>query len=118
MIEERRSAPRFRAYFPVRLHKATSPPVIETLTKDLSVGGMRCLSPTIYPVSTEVSVELMLGPGEEQLTLRGKTAWFLTLSGSDQFEFGIQFFDLTPQYKRRLSVFLDRLSQRSGLIPA
>ena len=108
--------PRFRAYLPVRLHKANPPQVIETLTKDISLGGLRCVSPTLCPVLTEMGVELVLSAGEEQLSVRGKAAWFLTIPESEQFDFGIAFADLSPQDKRRLSVYLERLSHRTGLL--
>ena len=95
-----------------------SPQTIETLTKDLGLGGLRCISPSVCPVSTEVGVELVLSTGEEHLSVRGKTAWFQTIPESDQFDLGIAFLELSPQDKRRLSVYLERLSHRASLISA
>ena len=114
MTEERRSAPRFRAYRPVRLHGSSNPQVVETLTKELALGGVRCLSPTLFPVSTEVSLELVLSTGDEPLTVRGRTVWFQTIAQSEQFDLGISFLDLSPQNKRRLSAYLDRLSRQTA----
>ena len=107
--EERRSAPRARAYLPVRLQKPSSPQVVETLTKDLAAGGMRCLSPSLVPVSSDVNIELMLSGGEEPLVVRGTAIWFRTLPQSEQFDLGIAFKGLDPRNKRRLSAYLDRL---------
>ena len=118
MVQERRTAQRFRAYLPVRLRKQNTPQVVETLTKDLSTGGLRCVSPTLCPVATDVTVELMMSIGEEPLLLRGKTAWFRAIPESEQFEFGVTFSEFSPQSKRRLSAYLERLADRSGLIPA
>ena len=117
MGEERRGTPRFRAYRPVRLHRPSAPQLVETLTKDLSAGGVRCLSPTLFPVSTELNLELVLSTGDEPLTVRGRTVWFQILPQSEQFDIGIAFFDLPPQNKRRLSVYLDRLSSQSASLP-
>ncbi len=116
MAEERRSTPRFRAYRPVRLHGSSSPQVVETLTKDLAIGGLRFLSPTLFPVSTELSLELVLSTGDEPLTTRGRTLWFHTIPQSEQFDIGISFLDMTPQSKRRLSAYLDRLSNHTASV--
>ncbi len=111
-MEERRITPRVRAYRPVRLQKPGSPHVVETLSKDLALGGLRCLSPALFPVSTEVSVELVLSSGDEPLSARGKTVWFQTIPQSEQFDLGIAFTDLQPRIKRRLSAYLERLSNQ------
>ena len=116
MIAERRSAQRYRTYCPVRLHPSSVIPVVETLTKDLSSGGLCCLSSTLFPVSTELQVELVVAVGSEPLSARGRAVWFRTIPQSDQFTLGIAFQDLSPHDKRRLSVYLDRLSSQSATI--
>ena len=113
MVEERRSTPRIRAYRPVRLYKPSSPHVTETLTKDLGIGGFRCISATLFPVSTELNLDLVLSSGDQPLTTRGKTVWFQSIPQSEQFDLGIAFLELSPQDKRRLSAYLDRLASQS-----
>ncbi|MBI3020608.1 MAG: PilZ domain-containing protein [Candidatus Omnitrophica bacterium] len=115
---ERRSAQRLRAYQPVRLRKLHSPQVIETLTKDLSAGGVRCLSTSVFPVSTQVNVDLVLSSGEEPFSAMGRAVWFQIIPHSDQFDIGISFVEVPPQHKRRLSVYLDHLSAKSLPVPA
>ncbi len=114
MVQERRSSQRARAYLPVRLHQPGSPQVVETLTKDISVGGFRCLNSILCPISTELGVDLALSTGNEQLSLRGKAVWFRTIPESEQFDFGIAFVDLSPETKRRLSAYLDHLAKFSS----
>ena len=116
MVPERRRNQRFRAYLPVRLHRPQAPFVIETLTKDISAEGFRCISSTLCPVSAEVGVELFLTEGDDELEVRGKAVWFRSIPESDQFDFGIIFTEVSPQNKRRLSAYIERLSSRSGLI--
>ena len=99
-----------RAYRPVRLYRPTNPQVTETLTKDLSVGGIRCISSTVFPVSTELTIELSLSTGEEVFAARGRTAWFRMLPKSDQMDIGIVFTDVSQENKIRLSAYIDRLS--------
>ena len=116
MEQERRSSVRIRAYRPVRLSKPGTPRLVETLTKDLAVGGLRCISATLFPVSTELTVELMLSTGEEPIIARGRTSWFQMIPHSEQFDIGIAFLELPFEHKRRLSAYLDRLSSKTASI--
>ena len=116
MDQERRSSSRVRAYRPVRLSKPGTPRLVETLTKDLAVGGVRCISSTLFPVSTELLVELMLSTGDAPITARGRTIWFQMIPRSEQFDIGIAFIECSPEHKRRLSVYLDHLSSQSSSI--
>ena len=115
---ERRGGPRIRAYRPVRLHVPRSPRILETLTKDLSVGGMCCLASTPFPVSTHLNLELVLSSGDGPVSIRGKTVWFRTIPYSDQFDLGISFSDIPDEDRQRLSAYLSRLAQKYPLIPA
>ena len=110
MVLDRRDAPRFRAYHPVRLQKPGMPQIVETLTKDLGMGGVRCISPTLFPVSTEVNVDVVLSTGEEPFSVRGRTVWFQMIPHSEQFDIGIAFLELDAHNKRRLSAYIDHLS--------
>lgn len=112
MVPERRSSPRVPTYQPIRLQKSGAPSVVETLTKDLSAGGVRCLSMTLFPVSSDLSVELVLTAGEELLSVSGRAVWFRMIPHSDQFDVGISFESLTERNKRRLSAYLERIAER------
>jgi hypothetical protein len=116
MGEERRTTARIRTYRPLRLQRSRAPGIVETLTKDLAPGGLRCLSSTLVPVASEVDVELVLSRGEEPLTVKGRAVWFQTIPESEQFDIGIQFLDLDPQSKRRLSVYIDRFSSQTASV--
>ena len=117
MGEERRTTARIRTYRPLRLQRSQAPGIVETLTKDLAPGGLRCLSSTLVPVATEVDVELVLSRGEEPVIARGRAVWFRMIPESEQFDIGIEFLDLDPQSKRRLSVYIDRLSSQIASSP-
>ena len=111
MVEERRRTTRARVYLPARLQQVSPSRALETLTKDLSDEGVRCLSPVSFPVATELSVELGLTRGSEPVTIKGRLAWFRSLPYSEQFDLGIVFTEVSPQTKRRLSTYLERLSK-------
>ncbi len=95
---------------PVRLYPQGEAKVIETLTKDLSLGGFKCLSPTAKPVATPMAVELDLGPGAHALDLRAQIVWFEDVPQSDQFYLGLVFNELNDKTRQLLSRYLERLS--------
>lgn len=110
MSEERRRFHRVRCYLPIRLYPQGEIKVIETLTKDLGLGGLRVLSPILTPVATPLSLEIAIGAAEEPLSLRAQTVWFQAVPQSEQFYLGIAFRDLTQETTKRLSRYLERAS--------
>lgn len=115
-MDDRRQAPRAGCVLPVRLYPHGEAKVIETLTKDLSVGGLRVLSPIPRPLATRFSIEFALGAGEEPLSLAGQLMWFQVLPYSEQYYFGFAFEDVSENTSIRLSRFIERISSSS--IPA
>lgn len=109
MSAERRHSIRYRAYLPLRFHASGETGAVETLTKDLSVSGLRCMSPKPVPVAQETRVELMLATAQEPLSLRAKVQWFRTMPYSDQYELGLSFHGVSPQSARRLSTYIGRI---------
>ena len=112
--DDRRRAARLRTHQPVKLIKQPHPKVVETLTRDVSEGGVRCLTPQLFPVSSDLGVELVLFKGEEVFNVKGKAMWFRMIPHSDQFDLGISFLDLSPQDKVRLSAYVSKLAQKPG----
>ncbi len=112
MAKEQRYQPRVRAYLPVHVQVRDNPRPLQTLTKDLSVEGLRCLSPTPVPVATSLRVQLTLGGGNEPLLLQGRAQWFRSLPYSDQYELGLKFLEVSPATMRRLSTYLDHLARQ------
>ena len=108
---ERRTSVRIRTYVPIRLQLHEAPRIIETLTKDLSADGVRCITSDAIPVATPLRVEITLARGLQPVEVSGRTAWFGMIPHSDQFDLGIAFTEITPETKRRLSTYLERLAQ-------
>ena len=112
MSAEQRHAIRHRAYLPLRFQPDGEIATVETLTKDLSLGGLRCMSPKPVPVALETRLELVLATAQEPLAMRATVRWFRSLPYSDQFELGVAFQSLSPQSARRLSTYFDRISSK------
>lgn len=110
MVPERRRSSRIRCHLPVRLYPQGETRVVETLTKDLSLVGLKCLSPSSKPIATPMAVELDLGQTEHALSLKARVVWFQELPQSDQFYLGLVFHDLSDITRQRLSRYLDKIS--------
>ena len=107
---ERRRAPRVGCVLPVRLYVNHRPKVIETLTKDLSTSGLRCLSPVSKGAASPVSLEMTLGQGERPLSLQAKIVWFERIPDGNQFYLGLAFQNLSDENTRRMSRYIERLT--------
>ena len=116
MLQESRRTPRVRCYLPIRLYPQGEHRVIETLSKDLGLGGMSCLSPVHRPIATPLSVEIMLGQGQPPVNVHAQVIWFTEVPNSEQFQLGLAFDPLNELQSRQLSRCLDRFT--SHLSPA
>ena len=95
---------------PIQLSADGDPKIIETLTKDLSASGLRCLSPTPKPPTAPVSLEITLGKGAGPISLQARVVWFQTVPNSHQFYLGLAFDHLSEISTRRLSRYIEKLS--------
>ena len=111
---ERRGAPRLDCVLPLQLYANANhdPKVIETLTKNLSAGGLRCLSPMTKGAASPVSLEMTLGQGERPLSLQAKIVWFERIPHGNQFYLGLAFENISDHDTRRLSRYLEQISSK------
>ena len=116
MLQERRRFLRKRCYLPVRLYPQGAATVIETLSKDISTGGLKCLSPIPVPIATPLSIELDLGIGKGVVFLRGHAAWFQEIPQSDQCYLGVIFDDPSEHSRQLLSRYIEPLAKNPSLV--
>lgn len=107
---ERRRSPRVTCVLPLHISAEGTPKIIETLTKDLSAGGLRCLSPTAKPSTSRVALEITLGKGAQPFSLQARVVWFEAVPNSHQFYLGLAFDHLSEINTRRLSRYIEKLS--------
>lgn len=110
MHQERRAVPRLQCYLPVRLFLVGQHRVIQTLTKDLGLGGMRCLSPVVTPSSTPLSLDITLGWGQRPVSIRAQVVWVKEVPHSEQFQVGLVFQDISEEDTKLLSTYLTKIS--------
>jgi len=112
MHEERRQSARVQCYLPVRFVVQGQRRVIQTLTKDLGLGGLRCLSPVVTPAAAPLSLEITLGAGTRPLNVQAKVVWLKEVPQSQQFHLGIVFKDLSEEDTKLLSTYLNKFSSQ------
>ena len=110
MEPERRCAVRVHCLVPVRVYPAGAHQAIETLTRDLSPGGVCVFSPVALPADSHVTAEAVLGSGQAPIVFRARTAWSRPMLSGSQFFVGLQFDRDQQQIHRLLSAYIDKLS--------
>jgi len=118
MHDEQRRHPRVLCVLPVRIIVRGRYQLLETLTKNISLGGLKCLTPAEKPVGTPVSIEIGLGMRQEPLFSQGRIMWMERVPYSEQFYIGVEFDQLSPRNSTLLSVYLEQISQTPHKSPA
>ena len=97
-VSERRKFVRMYSDFPVQLRymKPNAPiQVHNSLSQDLSEGGIQVSSFYFYPVHSKMMVELYLNMDAPPVKTVGKVVWVEQLAYQDIFKVGIEFSDLS-----------------------
>jgi c-di-GMP-binding flagellar brake protein YcgR len=97
-VSERRKFVRVYSDFPVQLKdmKPDAPVQIHnSLSQDLSEGGVQISSFYFYPVHSKMMVELHLNNDSAAVKTMGKVVWVEQLPYQDVFKVGIEFSELS-----------------------
>jgi len=73
-----------------------------TLTKDISVGGMRIMTDAPLAVDTRVRVEITLAKSRIRVQALARVRWVKELFGKDVYETGLEFIEVTPDVELAL----------------
>ncbi len=107
---ERRKSQRIITYLPVRLRLQGSGRYLETLTKDVSMGGIRCMVEGQPAVNEPVVMEVPLYKEVLPIQTQARVAWVQSASSKQQSMVGVSFDDLSPADRLALEEYLERLS--------
>jgi c-di-GMP-binding flagellar brake protein YcgR len=91
-MQERREFPRIRGYFPLNYRLRSTQKNRTTLTRDLSLGGLKIITFESLPVKEELFLEISLGVNV--INAKGKVSWIQQSSHGDRFYCGVKFDDL------------------------
>ncbi len=73
-----------------------SPTVFYSLTRDVSVGGVRIMTSARLEPGTRVRLDLTLGRSRKRIRAVAEVRWIREIYDGEVFEAGLQFADLEP----------------------
>lgn len=106
--DERRKYPRVYASLPMQFREIGEFDKLprDTITKDLSEGGIRFTSSKLVPVGNRLVVNVGLEPQIEGLRSVVKIVWARKQHYSDNYELGCQFVNMEEESKSRIARFI------------
>jgi hypothetical protein len=75
---------------------------INSLTKDISPGGVRIMTHVRIPEGTRLLLEIVLSRRRKRIRVNGVVRWARSVYEDDLFEMGVEFTGLTPQDRMSL----------------
>lgn len=67
-----------------------------SLTRDISMGGVRLMTAATLQVGSRVRLEITLGRSKKRIRAVAEVRWVRDVYGGEVFEAGLQFVDLDP----------------------
>jgi len=104
-IEEKRRFPRIRLKAPVRFQVRGQPEFDNSLTQDISVGGMCFTNEKFIAPQTNLMLEISIF--SRLLNPVGRVAWVNPIGHSNRYRLGVEFIELDAENKNFLAQFID-----------
>jgi len=105
--QERRRDPRTRqenkvVLTPIGAAGEAPPVTYYSLTRDISVGGIRILTDAPLAVDSRVRVEVALTRSRSRIEAEARVRWVKELFGKDVYETGLEFVGMDPEVRLTL----------------
>ena len=104
MSNENRKSPRARISFPLKCEVSEKTSYFNSVSKDLSNGGVRVLSEQFIAPGDTVSLNINLI--EKMISARAKVVWCNESEYGQRYLFGAEFVDMSEDDKNTLRSFL------------
>ncbi|PIQ89562.1 MAG: hypothetical protein COV72_02760 [Candidatus Omnitrophica bacterium CG11_big_fil_rev_8_21_14_0_20_42_13] len=101
-IPNKRRFPRFNYSIPVKYQLRNELIPFYTVTRDISVGGLKILTNKFIPPNTDISIEVKL-TSERIINAKTKVAWSNRIEHSEQYLSGLKFFEINPDDRQNVS---------------
>ena len=109
MADDRRKSQRITTYLPVRLRLERSGRYLETLAKDVGLGGVRCLVQAAPELNEVVMIEVPLYKEVLPIQVQARVAWVRPVTDA-QSMVGVCFDHLAATDSQALATYLESLS--------
>ena len=104
---ENRAFPRAGISFPIECRPIPERNYFYTVSKDLSLGGVKIISNQFLPKNDTIKVSINLI--DKVLNLKARVAWCNQEKMSDRYSTGLEFVETNKQSKEKLISFLNRI---------
>ena len=105
-LEERRQSGRLKVNLPVNFEYMGSPRAFgESLTKDISLTGLRMNMDNFFPPNTGFLVKMRFPEVSRIMEGKARIVWSHRISYSDQYQAGLEFSEMSPVFKNWLEEY-------------
>lgn len=106
-MSDKRKFPRVGVSFPVECRPLPARSYFYTVSKDISLGGVKIISNSFLPKNNLLKVNINLI--DSMLELKARVAWCNRERLSERYSTGLQFVETTESSKKKLFQFLNRI---------
>lgn len=78
----------------------------ETVTKDISISGMRMNSDAFFAANTHCAIKLRFPEVNKIIEAMARVVWSHRVSFSDNYQAGLEFYEISPVSKRWLEEYI------------
>jgi hypothetical protein len=103
--EEKRNSSRLNLRIPIAYHIRGKPEFNHTISDNISISGIGCVSQQFIAPETLVMLEINLL--SQMLRPIGRIAWASPFAHSDRYRLGIEFLEFTQKEKGSLADYID-----------
>ncbi|OIO36380.1 MAG: hypothetical protein AUJ74_02765 [Candidatus Omnitrophica bacterium CG1_02_44_16] len=106
-ISEKRQSKRLKVNLPISYeYLGNQKDFGETVSKDLSVTGLRMNMPSFFPPNSAFLIRLRFPEVQKIVEGIARTIWSQRISFSDQYQTGLQFREINPVSKKWLEEYI------------
>lgn len=106
-MNDQRKDERFGVSFPVECKTLPLRTYFYTVSKDLSLGGLKILTNDFLPKSNLIKLNINLI--DKVINVKAKVAWCNSERSSERYTAGLEFLEINPINKKELTEFINTI---------
>ncbi|MEW6170077.1 MAG: PilZ domain-containing protein [Candidatus Omnitrophota bacterium] len=105
-VAERRKYKRFNVSFPIHFRLKTTNKYGNTLSCNISGGGIRMMLENFVPPKTDFMIEFTIVDFLQIISAVGRVVWTKKIPHSERYELGIEFKEIPPKNQMSINQFV------------
>ena len=107
VFKEQRQFTRVPLYSPLRFQIKSSHHFAATLSRDISMGGMRVLSDDFLPLGTSLVLEVTMGDTPRIVNAVAEVVWAQRMPHAERYQLGLRFSELDESYHQEINEYVN-----------